>query len=314
MTDPVVTRIPRAAWLGWTLLAVGCWGVWAILSRLIGDALSATQSQALSTLGILPVIFALARRPRPRPAIDLNTRRGCALALGAGVLTCIGNAGYYDVLNRGTKAATVVPLTALYPLVTIVLAIVILRERIHRVQGLGLVGSLAALYLFNIPGEQGLASPALRWVFLPIAMWGVAGLLQKVATNHVPGERAAFWFLAAFVPVAAVILWREPTAGPYSARTWILASALGLFFALGNLALLQAFARGGKASVVAPIASLYPLVSIPIALLLFHEQLSGRETAAIFVAIVSVVALAWERPSHPDSMIAAHIRPPIPHP
>ena len=39
-------------WLLWTLLAMFSWGLWAILARLIGDALSAAQSQALSTVGL----------------------------------------------------------------------------------------------------------------------------------------------------------------------------------------------------------------------------------------------------------------------
>src|SRR6266566_3454181 len=49
--------MPR--WLLWSLVALLSWGVWAILSKLIGDALSAAHSQALSTLGLLPVMVAL---------------------------------------------------------------------------------------------------------------------------------------------------------------------------------------------------------------------------------------------------------------
>src|SRR5881296_5750 len=52
------TRLmPR--WFLWTLVALFSWGVWAVVSKLIGDALSAAHSQALSTLGLLPVMVAL---------------------------------------------------------------------------------------------------------------------------------------------------------------------------------------------------------------------------------------------------------------
>src|SRR2546428_7488251 len=49
--------MPR--WLLWSFGAVLCWGLWAVISKLIGDALTAAQSQALSTLGLVPVVIAL---------------------------------------------------------------------------------------------------------------------------------------------------------------------------------------------------------------------------------------------------------------
>jgi uncharacterized membrane protein len=74
----------------------------------------------------------------------------------------------------------------------------------------------------------------------------------------------------------------------------MLVSALGFFFGLGNLAILLAFAREGKASVIAPLAGLYPVVSIPIAILFLGEKVSGREWLGIGLALTAVVALAWE--------------------
>jgi hypothetical protein len=37
-----------------TFIALLCWGIWAVLSKLLGGALTGEQSQALSTLGLLP--------------------------------------------------------------------------------------------------------------------------------------------------------------------------------------------------------------------------------------------------------------------
>ena len=60
--DLTGTRFP--AWLLWALLAVLCWGLWAITAKLIGEALTAAQSQTVSTLGILPVLVFLAKSVR----------------------------------------------------------------------------------------------------------------------------------------------------------------------------------------------------------------------------------------------------------
>ena len=77
--------------------------------------------------------------------------------------------------------------------------------------------------------------------------------------------------------------------------------ALGLFFSLGNFAILLAFASAGKASIIAPLAGLYPLVSVPIAILFLGEKIGLRETAGIALALASVAALSFEKPVAPNS-------------
>ena len=313
-------------WLLWTLLAVFCWGVWALLGKLIGEALSPALTQALSTIGLIPVILALGFSMNIRGKARLasavpnplthagggegNRRRGALLALGAGTLTCLGNVAYYGVLNRGAKAATVVPLTALYPVVTVLLAVMVLKERLNLIQIAGIGLSLIAIYLFNVQEEQGFLSAWLLVALIPVTLWGIAGLLQKLATNDISGERSTLWFLAAFVPVAAGILVQQSWPARIAPRTWLLVTALGLTFALGNYALLAAFASNGKASVITPLAGLYPLVSIPIAILLLGERIGWRETLGITLALVSAAALACE--SRPAPSEISKLKPELP--
>lgn len=288
--------MPR--WFLFTAFAVLCWGLWAVMSKLIGESVTAAQSQALCTLGLIPVMLALGCSKKP--TATGNRRRGAINAFLAGALTCAGNVAYYHALNSGAKAATVVPLTALYPLVTIVLAVLLLREQLNAIQLGGLVLSLVAIYFFNVASVEGVVNPWLMFALIPIGLWGVSGLLQKISTNDISGELSALWFLAAFVPVSVVLLLLQPLTGPLALKTWLLVAALGLFFSLGNYAILLAFASAGKASIIAPLASLYPLVSVPIAIAFLGEKISSRETVGIVIALVSVVALAWEKPPVPD--------------
>jgi len=285
--------MPR--WFLLTVVAVFCWGLWAIISKLIGESVTAVQSQALSTLGLIPVLLALVRSKKL--TASGNRRRGITNAFLAGALTCAGNVAYYHALGAGAKASTVVPLTALYPLVTIALAVLLLRERLNGIQLGGAALSLVAIYLFNVPSVEGVVNPWLLFALLPIGLWGVSGLLQKISTNDIPGELSALWFLAAFAPVSAGLLLFQPLATTPTFKVWLLVAGLGLFFSLGNYAILLAFAQDGKASIIAPLASLYPLVSVPIAILLLGERIGPRETAGIVVALVSVATLAWEKPS-----------------
>jgi len=284
----------KGRWLIWALVAVISWGIWAFLSKLLGDALSAAQSQALSSLGLLP-IFALLLISKK--LVGLGRRRGAAWAFTAGILGCLGNLAYYHALNLGGKAVAVAPLTALYPLVTVALAVVFLKEKLNGVQGIGIALSLVAIYLFNVPSGSGLVSTWLLFALLPIFLWGLAGLLQKIATNHLSGETSTFWFLAAFLPVAVVILATTSFPHDVSTRTWTLVIGLGFFFGLGNYALLAAFAHGGKASVITPLSGLYPIVSVPLAMYVLREHAGAREIGGILVALASVIALSWETPN-----------------
>lgn len=291
------SRIPR--WLVLAAIAVVLWGLWAVLGRVLGDRLTAGQGQALSTLGVLPVMGILAKSGRLR--IIGDRKRGVLTGLASGLLVCLGNVAYYQALRLGEKTSTVIPLTALYPLVTIALAVLFLRERLNRFQGTGVVCALVAIYLFNVTAIEGVANRWILYAVIPIVLWGVSGWLQKISTQHLSGELSTQWFLVAFIPISLSLLVWEPLRSMPSLGTLCVVVGLGLFFGLGNLALLAAFAQGGKASVIAPVAGLYPIVSVPIAIVCFGERIGIRELAAIVLALGAVALLAWESPGSSDS-------------
>ena len=281
--------MPR--WTLWMALTLLSWGVWAVLTRFGGDRISAAQSQAVSTLGMAPIILALLFMKEPEPAG--NRRRGILVAFGAGLISCLGNIAFYAAVASG-KAAAVIPLTALSPAVTILLAGPLLKERITRIQWFGLTLSLGAIYLFNAPTE---GSNNTRWLLvalIPILLWGITLLLQKLSTDDVSARTSALSFLAAFVPVAIVILWREPLSQSLSLRDWAVQAALGFTLGFGNLTIMWALSGGGEASIVAPLANLYPVVSIPVAVTLLGEKIGLRDGAGIVLALAAVVLLSLQ--------------------
>lgn len=282
--------MPR--WPFWTAVTVASWGVWTVLgkARPISEGLSGAQSQALSTVGILPVFlaFALTRDRSGRPA----RLSGVCFALAAGVVSGLGNVPYYALLAE-KEAAAVVPLTALYPVVTIALAAAFLGERVSRAQALGLALALAAIYLFNVGGEEGLLSGWLAYAFVPMALWGMAAFLSKLAAAHLSDRLAAVLVLVGFLVANAGLLAVAPWPADVTALTWALVAALGFFLAFGNYTVVLAYATG-KASVVTPLAGLYPVVSVPLALLVFGETVGPRMAAGIGCALAAVLALSFE--------------------
>jgi transporter family protein len=287
--------MPR--WLIHTLLTMLLWGGWGVVSKPLADILSPWQLQALSALGPLPVACFLVLTQKGR--LGPNSRRGFLLAFASGAIASVGNVAYYQALATGGKAAAVTPLAAMYPLVTIILALVFLGERLNATQGTGVLLSLVAIYLFNVGSGAAWLNPWLALVLIPIGLWGVAALLQKLATNTASSERVTAAFLLGALPVSLLIpLWAPMNWGG-SAQVWGLVVVLGLLFGLGNLTLIYAYGLGGQASVVTPLASLYSLVTIPLAVLLLGEHIGGREGLGIVLALLAVVALGYETPRLP---------------
>jgi uncharacterized membrane protein len=282
--------MPR--WLTYTLLTMLLWGGWGFVSKPLADKLSPWQMQALSALGLAPVIAFLVFSKNLRSGA--SARRGFWLAFASGLIAGLGNVAYYQALAAGGKAADVTPLTALYPVVTIVLAILLLGERLNKVQGLGIAFSLTAMYFFNVGADSGWVNQWLLVALIPIGLWGVAALLQKCAANHASSELATTAFLlgglpmSLFSPLFVSMTWKLPPA------TYGLALAVGLLFGLGNLTLIFAYSLGGKASVVTPMAGLYSLVTIPLAVVILGEKVSGREGVAIALALGAAIALSRE--------------------
>lgn len=288
-------------WFFFCIVTLLLWGAWGVVSKAIGDALSASHSQALSTLALLPIILVLAPSKAPHPTD--RKLRGITYAFLGGLASGLGNIGYFKALNlAGAKASTIIPLTSLYPVVTVPLAMVVLKERLRPLQIAGIVIALLAIYLFNmgepVVGQQvDVVSIWLAWALIPIVLWGMAALLSKMSTGYISPELSTAVFLGAFVPIAAIIMLTDPVSWDISARVWVLVLLLGLTLGLGNLTVLIAYASAGKASVVTPLCGLYSVVSIPLAIVLLGEHVLPHEWIAIALALVAVVALSQEKQS-----------------
>jgi uncharacterized membrane protein len=292
-------------WLLYSLLTAVCFGVWGVLGKSL-EHYNPFQNQAFSTLGILPIIGFLATSPNWR--VGENRRRGSTLAFVSGVLVGIGNIAYYHALSIGGKASTAAALTGLYPLTTVVLGILILREKPHPVQLAGIAASLGAIFLMTISQPAEALSSWVLYAMVPIALWGGASVVMKLSTGLASAELATFWFLGAFFPLgvmslvaAAALKSEKPIEWRLPAQDWLLVTLLGATYGLGNLSLLAAYRNQGKASIVTPLTGLYPIVTIPLAIIIFSEPVSGRawEWAGIGLALLAGVALSYE-PKKPE--------------
>lgn len=142
ISHPERTRgYPRG--LGLALLAgCGFGGFYILLSRL-----SPTTTFWPLTWARLTSVFVLLLLARFRKqAMILPGRKTLPLIFGAGILDALGNAFFVLAVHSGRLDVASV-LSSLYPAATVLLAAIVLRERVSRLQGIGILLALVAISL-----------------------------------------------------------------------------------------------------------------------------------------------------------------------
>ncbi len=135
------------------LLLFGVWGITAKFAmREIGLQI-VIWAQVAST-AIFPLYFILFKDLLP-----LKLETGAIIwALITGALGIGGTMMLYLML-RVAPTSLVIPLSALYPVITVTLSFLILRERITLQQWLGILFALAAIALFSFDFSQLFGKP-----------------------------------------------------------------------------------------------------------------------------------------------------------
>jgi transporter family protein len=134
-------------WLWYSVLTIVVWGAWGVVSKAAMDMMSPLVNQVLFTLGLVPLV--LATTLSKNVSAGTNKLRGSAYAFVTGILGGVGNVTFFEALSHGGKASIVVPMTGLYPLLTVLTAIPLLREKLNRVQILGIVLAVLAILSFS---------------------------------------------------------------------------------------------------------------------------------------------------------------------
>ncbi|PWF41236.1 DMT family transporter [Massilia glaciei] len=289
-------------WLVYAIVAGLAWGVWGVLAKFISANINAYTNHVLFSLGMLFTLpFVLPRCKRP----ELN-RRGLVWGLVAGVLAIAGNVALYLSFGAGGQAATVIPITNLYPLATIIIALLVFKEKMHWLNGIGVLLVLPAItmlsgeaLIFEDPAQY-LATFALAdWIlYALVAMlfWGFFSAAQKVTTNHISAE----WSYVAFVLASALLAIGFMAAGlvqyTFTNATLVAGPLSGAMNGLGVLAAYAAYRSEGKAALVTAVAgAMQPAFTIVLAIMFLRESIGLIECAGIALAILGSLFLSVEK-------------------
>ena len=136
-------HIPPSFWPA--IVVIVTWGIVGLLQKLSTNHLSAETAVVWLVVGYLlldPWLY-------PQESILMFSGRALVFAFLSALLNALGAWALLSAMKHGGKASIVVPLTALYPLVTVFLAPLVLHESITRLQGAGVVCALIAVVLLS---------------------------------------------------------------------------------------------------------------------------------------------------------------------
>jgi uncharacterized membrane protein len=137
----------RPAWLIYCAIAILAWGAWGVVSKVEVRFVDPYIGQVLLTVGWMPLVFLSLFSKKLRQ--DQTRLKGSAYACLTGLLSAGGNVAFFAALKQGGPASIVVPVSGLYPLITVPAALVILKEKLNWIQTMGIGLALAAILLLG---------------------------------------------------------------------------------------------------------------------------------------------------------------------
>jgi drug/metabolite transporter (DMT)-like permease len=281
------------------MLTTAAWGVW-------GAAIDVPARAGFpETLGY--VVWALTMIPPCVVALSfirfrLDTDpRSIAIGSTAGILGAGGQLVLFKVL-RLAPAYLVFPLIALSPILTVVLALVVSRERTTRGGWASIAMSLVAACLLSYTPPGAEAGRGVLWVALTLVVflaWGLQGFVISHG-NRIMKAESLFFYMTATGLLLAPVAWamtdlRRPVEWGF--RGPGLAAVIQALNAVGALLLVHAF-RYGKAIVVSPLVNAgAPLVTILLSLVMHRAIPSAIQGAGMALAVLATVRMVMEEPS-----------------
>ncbi|MBF4566180.1 DMT family transporter [Plantibacter sp. VKM Ac-2876] len=274
-------------------LLVLFWGVWGAFSSLPITLYGYPDEMVYviwAVVMIIPAVFALRGQTfdrRPRAAVY-----GLLIGLtGAG-----GQLLLFNALSTG-PAYLIFPIISISPAITVIMAVILLRERLNAIAVVGLVAALAAIVLFSVSSgsAEGASGPWLIIAILVSIAWGVqAFFMRKAATIGVNDATTFSWMAISgliLTPFAIIAMGGLPLDAPWQAP--VLTAGTQLLNAVGALFLVMALSRG-KASVVAPTTNaLAPVLTILVSLVVYQTLPSIFGTIAIVLALIGSTLMVY---------------------
>ena len=288
-----MASILKNKWLLYALVTTIFWGVWGAFIEIPEKAgFPATLGYIIWSVSMIPcAIFALYKI---RWSLEYDLR-SVALGMAVGLLGAGGQLILFQALRQG-PAYIVFPFISLFPICTILLSFIFLREKARLRQWAGIVLALIAIFFLSYQPGQGNNTSGNSWIYLSalvFVMWGVQGFVMKFSNESMKAESIFFYMAITALLLSPVALMMTDFSqeintgfnGPY------LAFIIHILNSIGALTLVYAL-RYGKAIVVVPMTGLSPIITVVISLILYSVIPSAGITLGVVLAMAAIYLLS----------------------
>lgn len=284
------------SWLTFVVIHVVFMGVWGALIEI------PEKNGFPATLGY--VVWAFTMIPASILALIINKwklehdKRSILLGCLAGLLGAIGQLVLFFTLKIA-PAYLVFPLLSLTPVVTILLAVLFLKEKTGRLGWIGIGIAIIAILLLSYQPAGDSEVSGYTWMLLaaiPLFAWGAQGYVMRFANETMKAESIFFYMMISSVLLIPVALFMTDFSQPIN---WgfdgpYLAGMIQILNAFGALCLVYAF-RYGKAIIIAPMTTaLSPVLTVIISLAIYVVIPHPIIIVGMLLAILSAFLMGVE--------------------
>jgi len=283
-------------WFVFAILTAFLWGFANIFAKL-----STPKLGVIRVAGLIVVIEGMMYSAgffswHNNAAIDLEYGALAAVSAFAGMAAYLC---FFESVVDG-QVAIVGTVSAAYPSLTVIGALAFLSESLTAAQLVGvsaiICGIVALSYERNPHSRYSIPRRSLFFALLAFALWGLWSLTAKIAVSKIGVGNVFGFYVVSSVTMPLVYVWfRRIRHGPLNVEkpswvSWVFGAAGLALNVCGTLCFTFALSTG-LASLVAPISSAYPLVTVTVALLLLGEKLNRLQLTALACVIMGLLMI-----------------------
>jgi drug/metabolite transporter (DMT)-like permease len=280
-------------WLAYAIITTVFWGIWGAFIEIPEKAgFPATLGYVVWSLTMIPCALVALKIINWKPETD---KRSVFLGLIVGILGAGGQLILFEALREG-PAYIVFPLISLFPVLTIILSVIFLKEHTNKKHWIGIsLALIAAVFLAN-PKLTGNETSGNSWLLLSVIvfiMWGVQAYVMKFSNNTMKAESIFMYMTIGALLLCPVAIWMTDFSQPvnWDFKGPYLAAIIQVLNAIGALTLVYAL-RYGKAIIVVPLTGLSPVITIIISLIIYSVFPGAVLLIGLIMAAVAIILLS----------------------
>ncbi len=279
------------------LLALTAMFSWGIADYIVVDAvkkLGKIPTLLISGAGGLVALAAYALLSRE---VLVFTARSSLLSFVSGFLDLLGLYMFYKSMERG-KLSLVSPMANSWSVVAIAVGFVLFLQIPTTMQLAGTVFVIAGLALAAIKTEKSLEGFKNRFAkgapeaLIALVSWGLAHSIVKIPADETGWFSASAVFLVTeLLLVSVVFAVRRYSLAAIVSKSFSPAFLAGFLLSFGNIAYIKGVSST-YLSIVSPIASSAPIITVVLAFFLMKERLTRLQYIGIVSAITGIIVIA----------------------